>query len=175
MTLAERLIHARTESGFPKVKPAADRAGITPSALYQLESGKTRALAGDTAEKLASIYPAFRIEWLISGSGPAMRNRVAEEQVTYASQVSRWDPEILAASIRLVRKACDLLEVSFDPETPTDAALVLLGGAYLIERSEREVNADNVVDFTKRLRDRMRDTNGEEHSVGTRRVGASAS
>ena len=173
-SLAERLIQARTESGFPRVKPAADRAGITPSALYQLESGKTRALSGDTAEKLARIYPAFRIEWLISGNGPHRHDGVREEHGNYRSQPPRFDSETLAASIKLVRLACENLEVDFDPESPGDASLVLLGGAYLIERSEREVTADNVVDFTKRLRERMRDADGEEHFTGVGSAGTRA-
>ena len=70
MTLAQRLIHARKESGFAEAKPAADRAGITPSAIYQLENGKTKSLHGETAVQLAKVYPRFRIEWLIAGDGP---------------------------------------------------------------------------------------------------------
>lgn len=175
MTLAQRLIHARASSGFTKVKPAADLAGITPSALYQLESGKTRSLSGDTAEKLATVYQGFRIEWLISGTGPQMHSAVAESPGPYQSHPPRLDAATLAASIRLVRKACELLEVSFDPEDASDATLVLLGGAYLIEREERDVTADNVVDFTKRLRERMRGSDGEPEHVGNRRIGDRAS
>lgn len=70
MSLADRLLHARKESGFADTKPAADRAGITPSALYQLENGKTKSLHGATAVQLAKVYPRFRIEWLIAGDGP---------------------------------------------------------------------------------------------------------
>lgn len=70
MTLKERLIHARTESGFHEPADAARRAGITPSALYQLESGKTRSLKASTANALAKVYVGFRIEWLISGVEP---------------------------------------------------------------------------------------------------------
>jgi len=71
MTLAQRLIHARTESGYPEAADAARKAGITPSALYQLENGTTKSLRGSTAGKLGRIYSGFRVEWLIDGSGPA--------------------------------------------------------------------------------------------------------
>ena len=69
-TLAERLIHARKESGFTEPAEAAKRAGITPSALYQLEDGNTKSLKGSTAVQLGKIYPKFRVEWLISGDLP---------------------------------------------------------------------------------------------------------
>jgi len=76
MTLAQRLIHARTESGYSAPAEAARLAGITASALYQLEDGTTKALSGQTAVKLARIYPNFRIEWLITGTGPSRYNGV---------------------------------------------------------------------------------------------------
>lgn len=69
MTLAQRLTKARTESGYAEPAEAARQAGITPSALYQLEDGSTKSLSGTTAVKLGRVYPAFRIEWLIDGSG----------------------------------------------------------------------------------------------------------
>lgn len=71
MTLAQRLIHARTESGYTEAADAARKAGITPSALYQLENGTTKSLRGSTAGKLGRVYSGFRVEWLIDGSGPA--------------------------------------------------------------------------------------------------------
>ncbi|WP_167285225.1 XRE family transcriptional regulator [Marilutibacter alkalisoli] len=80
MTLAERLIHARTESGYSEPAVVARAAGITPSALYQLESGKSKSLKGPTAAKLSRVYRKFRTEWLITGLGP-MHNetvRIAE-------------------------------------------------------------------------------------------------
>lgn len=87
MTLAERLILARTESGFKEAAVAAGKAGISPSALYQLEDGKTKSLKGTTAVQLSRVYSDFRVEWLIDGSGPARRDRigVAEDHATYVA------------------------------------------------------------------------------------------
>lgn len=70
MSLSERLIHARVESGYAEPAEAAKRAGLTPSALYQLEDGTTKSLKGTTAVQLGKVYPRFRIEWLISGDMP---------------------------------------------------------------------------------------------------------
>lgn len=87
MTLAQRLIHARSESGFAEPAEAARKAGITPSALYQLEDETTKSLSGLTAVKLGRIYPDFRVEWLIEGSGPARR-----DQPIHAASVSETPP-----------------------------------------------------------------------------------
>lgn len=70
MSLAERLIHARVESGYDKPAEVANKIGISPSALYQLEDGSTKSLSGVTAVKLGRVYPRFRVEWLIDGSTP---------------------------------------------------------------------------------------------------------
>ncbi|WP_157722757.1 helix-turn-helix domain-containing protein [Stenotrophomonas pictorum] len=56
MSLAQRLTLARTESGFTEAAEAARKAGVTPSALYQLEDGTTKSLSGQTAVKLGRIY-----------------------------------------------------------------------------------------------------------------------
>lgn len=90
MTLAERLIQARRESGFEEPAVAAAKAGITASALYQLEDGTTKSLKGITAVKLGKVYPRFRIEWLISGDLPAehetsTRWMVAEDRAVLVS------------------------------------------------------------------------------------------
>lgn len=91
MNLAERLVHARRESGFPEPADAAKRAGITPSALYQLEDGKTKSLKGHTAVQLGKVYRRFRVEWLITGELPMEHNqarslhRVADGSPVYVS------------------------------------------------------------------------------------------
>lgn len=160
-TLSERLIHARLASGFPRVKPAAEAAGITPSALYQLESGATKSLSGDTAEKLASLYKGFRIQWLISGSGqervssPAERSGVAEAGSIYsASHGLRIDPETIAAAIRLLRLTLTNLDLEYDNEE--DGLPLAHAYEYLSERSEHDVTPDNLVDFSKRLAEKLR-------------------
>lgn len=168
MTLAERLIYAREASGYPKVKPAAERAGITPSALYQLESGKTKALSGDTAQKLASIYLGFRIEWLISGSGPktsALTEKdVAALGIEQPLQRLRLDPETLAAAIKLVRLTFRNLEIDYDPEI--DAVPIVYAYDYLSQAQERVVTPENLVDFSKKLAEKLRTRGTDEQAAG---------
>lgn len=69
-TLAERLVFARRESGFGDQTVPARIAGITASALNQLETGKTLSMRASTVVGLSEAYPRFRVRWLITGQGP---------------------------------------------------------------------------------------------------------
>lgn len=180
MSLAERLVHARKASRFANTKQAAEAAGITPSALYQLESGKTKSLAGDTAERLARIYTDFRIEWLISGRGHAAMYHL-DESVWASSKMAEpvesqdlgISPERLSASIKLIRLACEQLEVNFNPEE--DGKLIVLAYQYLGGLSEDNVTPENLVDFTKRLRQKSRDAGDDVQQLQSGTTGGSAS
>lgn len=175
--LGQRLVMAREQSGFANTKRAAEAAGITPSALYQLESGKTKSLAGDTAERLARIYPKFRIEWLISGRGHSTideseENRIAEPGAPYPSHDLGISADRLAASIKLIRLACEQLDVPFDAEA--DGELVVLAYKYLQGLSQSIVTPENLVDFTKRLRQKVREAENARESAELGEAGRSA-
>lgn len=72
-TLAERLIHARIESGYPDQVSAAKAAGITASALNQLETGQTRAMRAATIVGISLAYPKFSWRWLVDGRGSPLQ------------------------------------------------------------------------------------------------------
>lgn len=162
-TLAERLIEARVASGFAAPKAAADKAGITPSALYQLENGTTKSLRAETAHKLALVYSGFRIEWLINGSGPsrATENQVSDSAASYrTSHALRIDPEIIASAIKLVRLSFENLGLEFDNEQ--DGVPLAFAYTYLLEREQSEVSLENLVDFSKKLAERLKDRGNDE-------------
>lgn len=164
-TLGERLTEARIASGYSVVKQAAEAAGITPSALYQLEDGTTRSLRAATAEKLASIYPAFNIGWLISGSGPKLvpggpRVQEAASAPYQASHVLRIDPDTIASAIRLVRLSFLNLDLEIDQEE--NGLPLAVAYEFLMQRQEREVTAENVVAFRPILASRLRDQHNDE-------------
>lgn len=162
--LAWRLIHAREASGFVKVKPAAEKAGITPSALYQLESGKSKTLSGDTAQRLAGVYRGFRIEWLINGTGP-QRSAVADEAASYdLSQALRIDPETIAAALKLVRLSFLNLKLEIDQEV--NGTPLAYAYEYLLKRQERAVTAENVIDFSARLEKKLLETSDDATRSG---------
>lgn len=85
MSLKDRLIHARKESGYDEPAQVAHKVGLTPSALYQLESGTTKTLSGPTAVKLGRAYPTFRLEWLIDGTGPERHENAVKDPKTAAA------------------------------------------------------------------------------------------
>ncbi len=81
-TLAERLIHARAESGYADQSAAAKAAGLTASALSQLESGETRGMKALTALALADAYPRFNWAWLVTGRLPMYTDGPSESSKT---------------------------------------------------------------------------------------------
>lgn len=167
MALKDRLIYAREQSGYPKPKPAADKAGITPSALYQLEDGTTKSLSGNTAHKLGLIYPDFRIEWLISGSGPRRRSglSVREDLASYnASHSLRMDPSTISAALKLLRLTLENLNLVFDNEA--DGTPLAYAYEYLATHQEQAVTPENVVDFSKFLDAKLRGVGDDKAPTG---------
>jgi transcriptional regulator with XRE-family HTH domain len=163
-SLKDRLIEAREGSGFSAVKPAAEKAGITPSALYQLEDGTTKSLRAETAQKLAGIYPRYRIEWLVTGEGPKFSDRVNESGATYEpSHLLRIDPETIAAAIKLVRLSFLNLGLEIDQEV--NGLPLAYAYQFLLQRQERTVTAENVVAFRPMLEQRLKgdSESGQEH------------
>ncbi|MEN1942677.1 S24 family peptidase [Luteimonas sp. MJ293] len=100
MPLKDRLIHAREESGYAEPAAVAHKIGLTPSALYQLESGSTKTLSGRTAVKLARAYPSFRLEWLIEGTGP-MRQGVSLKEAKAKWNTAESEIETRPGYVRL--------------------------------------------------------------------------
>ena len=132
---------------------------LSPSFLSQLVGGKK--MGDDVARKIEAAQQ-LPMGWMDHAHWHSASGVRESEPPAYLSQPLRTDAETLAASTRLVRLACEALEVGFDPESAEDAQLVLLGCSYLSARNEQVVTADNVVDFTKMLRKRLHG----EHSEG---------
>lgn len=158
------LISERTSRGATK-KSVAVWLNLSPSFLSQLEHGKT--MGSDVARKIEQAA-GLSFGWLDTG-----RSRIAEDLAHYASQSARLDPVTLASAFKLVRLSCEALEVTFDPEKPGDSVLVLLACDYMDEQSTETVTPDNVVDFTKLLRKKLRESN-EEPTKHAGAPGASA-
>ena len=167
--LKDRLLRARLESGYAKRSPAARKIGISASALSQLEDGRSQAMKWDTIQGLATTYPKFRIEWLVEGEEPVYRPGAVpgEEDLQAAYHSLRIDPDTIAASIKLVRLSFLNLGLQIDQEQ--NGLPLAFAYEYLIERDESEVTADNVVDFSKRLAERLRGDDGAPEPTGNDR------
>lgn len=58
------------------LKPAtfAKRIGITPTQVYDLQSGKTKKVSAKVAERILAEYPNYSYSWLVSGAGEILKN-----------------------------------------------------------------------------------------------------
>ncbi|GGD45823.1 hypothetical protein GCM10007235_17260 [Pseudoxanthomonas indica] len=170
------LVDKSTSQGRTK-KQVAIEFDISPSFLSQLYGGKK--IGDDVARKLEMVLRLPR-GWMdlppehrhqgdsthsIHGASPPQRE---------TSQNERLSSKILASSVKVVRLACQALEIPFDPESTEDAAIVLLAYDYLSSRSETEVTADNVVSFTGHIRRVLQERGMDGNAQGSRsaRTGA---
>lgn len=142
-----KVLVGRLTSDSRTKKSVAVELDVAPSFLSQLLGGKK--MGDDVARKLEAAAQ------LPHGWLDTPRSVGESDSPPYSSHPERLSPEILAAALKLMRLACQNLELPFDPETPEDAGLVLLAGDYLFDRKEQSVTVDNVVDFTRRLREKV--------------------
>lgn len=135
-------------------REAAIRLDLSASFLSQLYGGKK--IGDEVARKLevAAGLPrgSMDIPFEMQFGGAASVAAPDFQYPSSASQPERLVPKILAASIKVVRMACEALQVPFDVESEADSAIVLIAYDYLNARRESEVTADNVVSFTKYVR-----------------------
>lgn len=145
---------------------------LAPSFLSQLYAGKK--MGDDVARKLELVI-GLPHGWMDVAHG-AIR---AEEPVVFSgpdtaapylpSRALRPTAATLASAITLTSHACSNLDLPFDPTDVGDAELVLLAVDYLQARAESEVTVSNVVDFTQRLRQKIRGMKSED---GTGSIGS---
>lgn len=170
--MADRIRHALALRGMTPSDLIRQRV-LSKAGIYFLLDGTTKSdkVRADTVSKLCKALSVNR-EWLLNGRGSI--DSVHEDEGQYvvepASQPQRIDPEILAASIKLIRMTFEILGVEIDQEE--DAEPTALAYAYLLERNQRSITADNVVDFSKFLKSRAQ---GEKHVTGDGEAGASHS
>ena len=54
-------------------KSFAQKAGINPQILYDIQRGRTKNITKDTAEKIVEAFPELNIVWLLTGEGPMLK------------------------------------------------------------------------------------------------------
>lgn len=156
------LVDARLAKGETK-RAVAIAFDLSPSFLSQLYGGKK--MGDDVARKLEKAAK-LRHGWLDVLHGDT--ERIREPYPTYLppSQPVRNQAEILAAALKLARLASENLGLPFEPESEEDANIALLAMDYLAARQESAVTVDNVVDFTKRLRQANKGGSADEGKPG---------
>ncbi|MCF0184272.1 MAG: helix-turn-helix transcriptional regulator [Bacteroidaceae bacterium] len=79
MELKERIDAVLASTGL-SAAAFAKRLGVkTTQTIYDLTSGKTRTLSSDVLTKIASCFPQFSVEWLMTGEGEMFRPSISQK------------------------------------------------------------------------------------------------
>lgn len=142
---------------------------MSPSFLSQLLGGKK--MGEDVARKIESArrLPHGWMDVLHSVEDPAVAGlHVAEPSHGYrASHDVRIDPETIAAAIKLVRLTFANLDLEFDSEE--DGTPVAFAYEYLMQAKQQTVTPENLVDFSKKLAEKLRGVSNGDEGRGTAR------
>ncbi len=153
MTVGDRIRQARKLRTLER-RALAELAGVPYSTLAGIENGDQ-----GSSTQLHALAAALRVrpEWLATGKKPI------EAPEADGSQAARLDPDIVAASFKLLRDAYGNRGKLFDPVSDPD--LFVFAYHFLAEQ-EGAATPANLIDFGQRLADRMREreevTNGEQ-------------
>ena len=52
---------------------------IRPQSIYDIQSGKTRNISANMADKIISVFPEINRGWLLTGEGEMLKNGIAHE------------------------------------------------------------------------------------------------
>jgi hypothetical protein len=101
---------------------------------------------------------------------PSGGARVNESRAPWpTSQVLRIEPETIAAALKLVRLAFANLGLEIDQEE--NAEPLAYAYEYLLGRQESAVTAENVIDFSARLKRKLGESTHDEGEGGSRGTG----
>ena len=130
-------------------KEAAHELGISASYLSQLLAGKKM---GDQVARKLEAAQGLPHGWMDQLHGDELRG-LREDSPAYGSQQLRLDPDTISAALRLVRLAFYNLDLEIDQEE--NGLPLAFAYEYLVKRAERAVTPDNVIDFSKKLAERL--------------------
>jgi transcriptional regulator with XRE-family HTH domain len=154
-------------------KQIAVELDMSASFFSQLLGGKK--MGDDVARKL-EIAQALQHGWMdvqhpLKNPADGKFESIAEPEAEYdLSQSLRMEPEIIAASIKLVRLTFETLDFEHDPEE--DGVPLAFAYEYLSKRRERVVTPENLVDFRRALSTKLME---QQKIEDTERTGISRS
>jgi transcriptional regulator with XRE-family HTH domain len=156
MTVGERIRDRRKALGI-EVEDLAKAVGLRPTTLYDLEIGRSK-----STTKLHHIARELgvSVDFLETGR----TSRIADAAVSSSSHALRMDPETIASAIKLVRLSFQNLGLEFDNEQ--DGVPLAYAYEYLLSREQHVVTAENLVDFSKKLAERLRGKRDNETADG---------
>lgn len=74
-----------------------------PQIIYDLQKNKTKRISEDLANKIVSVYPEFRLSWLLANEGTMLRDRETESAPAAkpAERTPAENPDTVAGMIEL--------------------------------------------------------------------------
>lgn len=61
-----------------KASQFAKSVGLVPTQIYDLQTGKTKKISPDVAEKILNTYPQYQKTWLLTGETPVIKDNSKE-------------------------------------------------------------------------------------------------
>jgi hypothetical protein len=133
-------------------KNAALALDMSASFLSQLIGGKKM---GDEVARKIEAAQTLPHGWMdrLQTEGASRVQEPSAIPYSFSHRL-RIDPEMIAAAIKLVRLSFENLDLVFDNEQ--DGVPLAFAYEYLLDREQRDVTAENLVDFSKKLAERLR-------------------
>ena len=134
-------------------------------ASYQSQLLAGKKMGDDVARKIEAA------QGLPHGWMDQQHSRVGEPPGSY-SHVLRIDPDTIAASLKLLRLTSQNLQnqgigvAGLDPEL--DGTPLAFAYEFLVRKGQKSVTAENVIDFSKALAERLRDHEHVEEGTDQR-------
>lgn len=157
-----RLLVTQLTQGGGTKKQAAHELDMSGSFLSQLLGGKKM---GDDVARKIEVAQGLDRGWMDHRQWEEGAPTLGEPpRPAYLSQPQRLSPEILAASIKLIRLTFANLGFEHDPED--DAAPLVYAYEYLLDCEQHVVTPENLVDFSKKLAERLRERGNDNEQSG---------
>lgn len=126
---ASALINKILETEGIKAAAFARNIGVHPTQIYDLQSGKTKSVSAEMADKIVAYYPKYNKYWLLTGEGEMLRGGQLQKQEPTGSGVPFYDIDVtcgITESFTDVREEPQF-RINYAPLNDCDAAFPVYG------------------------------------------------
>lgn len=126
---ASALINKILETEGIKAATFARNIGVHPTQIYDLQSGKTKNVSTEMADKIVAYYPKYNKYWLLTGEGEMLRSGQLQTQEQSGTGVPFYDIDVtcgITESFADVREEPQF-RINYAPLNDCDAAFPVYG------------------------------------------------
>lgn len=126
---ASALINKILETEGIKAAAFARNIGVHPTQIYDLQSGKTKSVSAEMADKIVAYYPKYNKYWLLTGEGEMLRSGQLQTQEQSGTGVPFYDIDVtcgITESFADVREEPQF-RINYAPLNDCDAAFPVYG------------------------------------------------